>query len=721
MSSEEESMTLLGDSISIHDSVPFCPKESQLTDREPPIELNNTTNAINRQRIKEQFRKQKEALVRLIEKQRHQLEEGGKHLIWKRKSEQSLDHDVVIIFPPKGYPMMDCLQNLINRLVPQLVLESKSLTNNNEQAFYVSAEPEWLQEAAIFLGYLDNNPVNRYKSQQSASSSCLSSPLTPTTPASCCPILSAATRQNIIRYYLNTLRWFKESSSFDDNLVNQMKLIDGEAIIPKLLQLGYIKQLLPLHNEEELSSLRKSWVSDFTSSQPLEEIYSYFGVKIALYFAFLGHYTYSLLLPGLFGLLISVTCSDQWSSDLCLTLFPIILTVWSSLYLESWKKYGTTLTDQWSSTTSTSRSNQSELIDIRPQFHGVVTRKDSQGIAEIFYPHWKRKLFFYLITIPVMGLSLLIVFLSMFYMLHFQTWWDNIAIGEQFYPKWTSYFPKVLFGLVIHILDVVYEKLALWLNNKENYQYQETYESNLMIKLVLFQFVNSFLSLFYIAFYIGDMAKLREQMIALLITRQVIGNIKESLWPFLTQSYKLSPTLASTEVTQAELESSLYSYESTFEDYLELFIQFGYVTLFSVTFPLAAFCALINNLIEIRSDAFKLCVTYQRPFSIQGNRNLLIWQKAINIMIYVSIVVNCSLLVKSGQLERLLPMLNQSQIIITGVIIEHLLIIIKLAIEKFDWKSTINSCILNYKQLIVKSTVNQEEQEQESETNKKID
>lgn len=159
-------------------------------------------------------------------------------------------------------------------------------------------------------------------------------------------------------------------------------------------------------------------------------------------------------------------------------------------------------------------------------------------------------------------------------------------------------------------------------------------------------------------------------MIALLITRQVIGNIKESLWPFVTQSYKLSPTLAASDVSQAELESSLYSYESTFEDYLELYIQFGYVALFSVTFPLAAFCALINNLIEIRSDAFKLCVTYQRPFSIQGNRNLLIWEKAMNIMIYVSIVVNCSLLVKSGQLERLLPMLNQSQIIITGVILE---------------------------------------------------
>ncbi|CAG2122028.1 unnamed protein product, partial [Medioppia subpectinata] len=51
------------------------------------------------------------------------------------------------------------------------------------------------------------------------------------------------------------------------------------------------------------------------------------------------------------------------------------------------------------------------------------------------------------------------------------------------------------------------------------------------------QFMNSFLSLFYIAFYIGDMDKLQEQLATLLITRQVIGNIKESIVPFVWESY----------------------------------------------------------------------------------------------------------------------------------------------------------------------------------------
>ena len=68
-------------------------------------------------------------------------------------------------------------------------------------------------------------------------------------------------------------------------------------------------------------------------------------------------------------------------------------------------------------------------------------------------------------------------------------------------------------------------------------------------------------------------------------------------------------------VSQVEVEGSQTPYEGTFEDYLEMFIQFGYVTLFSSAYPLAGLCALLNNLIEVRSDAFKLCFIHQRPFA----------------------------------------------------------------------------------------------------------
>jgi len=124
------------------------------------------------------------------------------------------------------------------------------------------------------------------------------------------------------------------------------------------------------------------------------------------------------------------------------------------------------------------------------------------------------------------------------------------------------------------------------------------------------------------------MDKLKELLAALLITRQVMGNIKEAVIPYFKKEIKLakmsfdlygavspSEEIATNKkdddaaniaadnnevkkeriVTQVELESSAPPYEGTFEDYLEMFIQFGYVTLFSSAYPLAGLCALLNN------------------------------------------------------------------------------------------------------------------------------
>ena len=85
------------------------------------------------------------------------------------------------------------------------------------------------------------------------------------------------------------------------------------------------------------------------------------------------------------------------------------------------------------------------------------------------------------------------------------------------------------------------------------------------------------------------------------------------------------PMFESLSLSQAEIECLQPKWADLYEDYLELVIQFGYIIFLSNLFPLAAFFSLINNMIEIRTDAFKLCMIYQRPFT-QRVKDIGHWQ-----------------------------------------------------------------------------------------------
>ena len=78
------------------------------------------------------------------------------------------------------------------------------------------------------------------------------------------------------------------------------------------------------------------------------------------------------------------------------------------------------------------------------------------------------------------------------------------------------------------------------------------------------------------------------------------------------------------------IQSSLFNHcfglvQGILDEYLELYLQFGYVFLFSPVYPSAAICALANNVVEMKSDAFKICTMFQRPFS-QPTNGIGAWQ-----------------------------------------------------------------------------------------------
>ena len=54
------------------------------------------------------------------------------------------------------------------------------------------------------------------------------------------------------------------------------------------------------------------------------------------------------------------------------------------------------------------------------------------------------------------------------------------------------------------LLSIVYNRVAIWLTDREYWRTQSEYNNALSIKLALLQFVNYFASIFYIAFFKGQ-------------------------------------------------------------------------------------------------------------------------------------------------------------------------------------------------------------------------
>ncbi|XP_065335769.1 anoctamin-8 isoform X2 [Cloeon dipterum] len=667
------------------------------------------------------------------------------HLMTPRRlwlqSVPTQDCDVVMTFPPgaSDITLMWLLQRLRSS-TPGLVVHVKHHASTDRYGFYLTATPPLLLKSAEEL-HLPKKVKGSYGGGQKEFVQHESHIFEGIEESS--SFFSSQERQWLVLNLLQMLR----ATSGDE--VAGLRLIEGQAIVPKCISAGIISEVFPLHETESLKRLRKSWVRAIFKRQPLDRICEYFGVKIAMYFAWLGHYNTALIVPAVVGLLfwVFICGGDQKKEDIGFVIFSLFNVIWATVYLETWKRYSAELAYRW----GTLDQRDELLVEPRPLYTGTLEKSPVTGRQEPHYPAWKRHVFRYFISIPIIALCLAVVFIVMFVILElqvcwpnnsscadcklfsFQEWWDSKLLAKG-YPFWLSYIPKILLACTITVMDECYYKVALWLNDCENYRLETKYENHLIVKVALFQFVNSFLSLFYIAFYLQDQEKLKEQLAALLIARQVIGNIKECALPYLLEQFRLaklsfelfgalspsdddkkdvgepsdkntaspaqaeeavsagaedSKTEAETKqeadkkarnLSQAELEGTLSKYDGTFEDHLEMFIQFGYVVLFSSAFPMAGLCAMLNNLIEIRTDAFKLCFIFQRPFG-QRVTNIGTWQDAMEVMGIIAVLVNCALIGLSGQVHRMFPEMSTTQTILLIVILEHVMLTLRFVIS----------------------------------------
>ena len=203
------------------------------------------------------------------------------------------------------------------------------------------------------------------------------------------------------------------------------------------------------------------------------------------------------------------------------------------------------------------------------------------------------------------------------------------------------------------------------LSDHEN---QLNYNNSMIIKRFCFEATDCYLVLLFLAFYEQDVVKVRSELSSVFHVDTFRRILLEGVIPYLSQKMSERKRKDDTGVSKKTDEtqdgdaptSSLQKdankeeYEQ-FDDYIEMIIQLGYITLFASAYPLAPFVALIANIIEMRLDVFKLTFVSLRPRSIPTS-NIGTWKVLIRVIVWMSAITNCLIFTFSSmQMLQFLP------------------------------------------------------------------
>ncbi|KAJ9449415.1 Anoctamin-like protein [Diplonema papillatum] len=446
----------------------------------------------------------------------------------------------------------------------------------------------------------------------------------------------------------------------------------------------------PLHSAVESARLwKKAVVSPLA---PEDALHGYFNCELAMYFAWMNCFTVWLVLPAFVGLGFFVHMQVTGltvDNHPYLPFYSIFVVFWAICFLSSWRRRSARKAWQWGVV------NEQLKFERRPDFRGELRRSRVTGKQEQFFPYRKRLLAYAVslgVTVAMLGVAFFVMTLSLNlqgYIDGTQAWeWylyypflSNLAApGAIFDPNQAEYFgviafvPTILHVLVIMQLNMLYRRIAEWLTRRENHEFEADHESSLVLKRFLFESFDCYISLFYLGFIQQDIRRLRHELIGLYTVDALRRVLCETVLPFImnkaadTRKKEVMAMLkkqdASGSIVSAISEIDLPQYEA-FDDYLEMVIEFGYVTLFASAFPLAALLSLACNLIEIKSDLFKLCRVHRRP-TARLAMNIGIWEDLLWCLTWLSITTNTMLLVSSEQLAQHLPYLYREIVVKEG-------------------------------------------------------
>ncbi|XP_010690081.2 anoctamin-like protein At1g73020 [Beta vulgaris subsp. vulgaris] len=473
-----------------------------------------------------------------------------------------------------------------------------------------------------------------------------------------------------------------------------------EPLLQRLETEGILKEVFPLHDEQKKKEMVSSWAFNIwdVTRQPIDDIYLYFGTKIAIYFAFLGMYTQWLLFPAVLGIVLHSV--DFGSLQfLAHPVFFISIISWAVFFFQFWKRKNYALITRWniSYTVGTGPGHKILGMDLNSRQHPLEFAKkleaDNAIEKEAYQRYeWKGRL-------KRIRNDAVIILSIICLQLPFELAYAHLyeIIGSDI----IKFGLTAVYLLIIQYFTRIGGKISADLIKNENIDDKEYRADSLIYKLFGLYFMQTYIGVFYHALLHRNIMTLRKVLIQRLIVSEVFENLLENSLPYLKYSYKKHGAVrfkkkhdkgsskgkvkVNSRVEKEYLKSAYSASiggeleDGLFDDFLELALQFGMIMMFASAFPLTFAFAVVNNIMEIRTDALKLLVMHKRPVP-RAAVTIGAWLNIFQFLIVMSICTNCALLVCLYDAEgkwKLEPGLAAI------LIIEHILLLIKFGFSRF--------------------------------------
>uniref|UniRef100_A0A2I3GWQ3 Anoctamin n=1 Tax=Nomascus leucogenys TaxID=61853 RepID=A0A2I3GWQ3_NOMLE len=466
--------------------------------------------------------------------------------------------------------------------------------------------------------------------------------------------------------------------------------------ITSLLANGVYAAAYPLHDGDyegenvefnDRKLLYEEWAryGVFYKYQPIDLVRKYFGEKIGLYFAWLGVYTQMLIPASIVGIIVFLygcatmdenipsmemcdqrhnitmcplcdkTCSYWKMSSACATarashlfdnpatvFFSVFMALWAATFMEHWKRKQMRLNYRWDLTGFEEEEDhpraEYEARVLEKSLKKESRNKETDKVKLTWrdrFPAYLTNLVSIIFMIAVtfaIVLGVIIYRISMAAALAM-----NSSPSVRSNIRVTVTATAVIINLVVIILlDEVYGCIARWLTKifvGRPGDYVYIFRSFRMEECAPG----------------GCLMELCIQLSIIMLGKQLIqNNLFEIGIPKMKKLIRYLKLKRQSPPDHEECVKRKQRYEVDYNlepfagltpEYMEMIIQFGFVTLFVASFPLAPLFALLNNIIEIRLDAKKFVTELRRPVAVRA-KDIGIWYNILRGIGKLAVIIN---------------------------------------------------------------------------------